>query len=138
MEATIAERTAKIKGAAIEIKSLVEDFQMQSLGGLVAALELWEKALVPSLLSGAGTWLGITKDAVTMCDNLQNFFWRVVLDVPKSCPKVALQCEPAMVGMKWRIMEAKCLLLLQIQRLEEGALARMVVEEAEAQGWPGV
>ena len=99
VEATIAERTAKIKGAAIEIKSLVEDLQMQSLGGLVAALELWEKALVPSLLSGAGTWLGITKDAVTMCGNLQNFFWRVVLDVPKSCPKVALQCEPAMVGM---------------------------------------
>jgi hypothetical protein len=136
--ATIEDRQGKIKGAAIEVKSLIEDFTMQSIGGLVAAWELWEKALVPSLLSGAGTWLGVTKEAITMCDNIQNFFWRVVLDVPQSCPKVALQCETNMVGMKWRIFERKCLLLLQIQKLEEGVLARMVVEESDAKGWPGL
>ena len=53
---TVEDRKARIKGAAMEIKSLIEDFQMQAMGGLMAAWELWEKALIPSLLSGAGTW----------------------------------------------------------------------------------
>ena len=69
-EATVQDRTGRIKGAATEIKSIIEEFQMQTFGGLMAAWELWEKALVPSLLSGAGTWVGGDKTAATMCDNL--------------------------------------------------------------------
>ena len=45
----------------------------------MAVRELWEQALIPSLLSGAGTWMGECKEAVDLCDNIQNFFWRVVL-----------------------------------------------------------
>ena len=78
---------------------------MQAMGGLMAARELWEKALVPSLISGAGTWIGDCKDAVDICDNLQYFFWRVILKVPESCPKVALKCETKIMGMKWRNWE---------------------------------
>ena len=63
--------------------------------GLMAAWELWEKAVIPSLLSGAGTWFGLVecKKAVDLCDKLQNFYWRVMLSVPESCPKLALRCE---------------------------------------------
>ena len=73
-EATIQERTGRIKGATREIKQIIEDFRMQSIGGLMAAWELWEKALIPSLLSGAGTWFGLgsKSNAIDMCDNLQN------------------------------------------------------------------
>jgi hypothetical protein len=60
VEATIADREGKLKGAIFEVKSIVEDFQMQAVGGMMAAWELWEKAMVPSLLSGAGTWVGAT------------------------------------------------------------------------------
>ena len=56
--ATVQDRVGKIKGAAIEIKSIIEEFRMQALAGCMAAWELWEHALIPSLLSGAGTWLG--------------------------------------------------------------------------------
>ena len=55
--ATVKERAGRIKGATIEIKSIIEEFQMQTLGGMMAAWELWEKALIPSLLSGSGTWI---------------------------------------------------------------------------------
>ena len=98
--ATVEERRGKIKGATMEIKSLIEDFQMQAMGGLMTAWELWEKALVPSLLSGAGTWIGDIRAAVDICDDLQNFFWRVILKVPESCPKMALRCETKQIGMK--------------------------------------
>ena len=92
-EATVEDRIGRIKGATLEIKSIIEDFQMQSMGGLMAAWELWERALVPSLLSGAGTWVGDIWKAVEQCEKLQNFFWRVILTVPESCPKTALRCE---------------------------------------------
>ena len=101
-EATVLARSGRIKGATMEIKSIVEEYEMQVMGGLMAAKVLWERALIPSLLSGAGTWLGQCKDAISLCDKLQNFFWRVILKVPESCPKVALKSETGMVSMKWR------------------------------------
>ena len=81
----------------------------------MAAWELWEKALVPSLLSGAGTWIGEASRAINLCDNIQHFFWRVVLRVPESCPKLALRCETGMIGMKWRVWLEKVTLLVRIQ-----------------------
>ena len=92
VEATIAERAGKIKGAIFEVKSIIDDFQMQAVGGMMAAWELWEKAMVPSLLAGAGTWVGATENEYDKCDKLQEMFWRVMLEVPESCPRIALSC----------------------------------------------
>ena len=60
------ERVARIKGTAIEIKSIIEDFKMQALSGCMAAWELWEHALLPSLLAGAGTWIGDIRKAIDL------------------------------------------------------------------------
>ena len=108
-EATVEERMGRIKGATMEVKGIIEDFQMQSIGGMMAAWEIWEKAMIPSLLSGAVTWFGLKGNmkTINMCDQLQNFFWRVMLTVPESCPKVALRCETGMLGMKWRVWREK-------------------------------
>ena len=84
VEATIAEREGKLKGAIFEVKSIIEDFQMQALGGMMAAWHLWERAMVPSLLSGAGTWTGATVAEYERCDKLQDMFWRVMLEVQES------------------------------------------------------
>ena len=136
--ATVQDRIGKIKGAAIEIKSIIEEFQMQAIAGCMAAWELWEHVLLPSLMSGAGTWIGDVKEAVDLCDKTQNFFWRLILEVPESCIKVALRSETNMIGMKWRVWESKCILLKQIQELEDTALARRVSQEAYEKGWPGL
>ena len=66
------------------------------------------------------------------------FFWRLILEVPESCIKVALRSETNMIGMKWRVWESKCILLKQIQELEDTALARRVSQEAYEKGWPGL
>ena len=65
---------------------------MKAIGGMMAAWELWERALIPSVLSGAGTWFGMKKckKAIEMFDSLQNYSWRVMLTVPESCTKIAL------------------------------------------------
>ena len=136
--ATVQAKAGKIKGATMEIKSIIEEFQMQALGGMEAASELWERALVPSLISGAGTWFGESKKTVELCDDLQNFFWRVMLKVPESCPKVALRSETGMIGMKWRIWQEKILLLLRIRNHDKSTLCRQVYEEGRNNGWPGL
>ena len=89
-EATANGRAGLIRGATM--KSIVEDFQMQAMGGMMAAWELWESSLVPKVLSGAGTWFGgECKEAIQICDDVRNFYWRVMLKVPESCPKIALR-----------------------------------------------
>ena len=52
--ATAKERVGRIRGTTMEIRSIVEKFPMQPIGGLIAARELWERDLIPGLLSGAG------------------------------------------------------------------------------------
>ena len=111
---------------------------MQAVGGLAAAWELWERALIPSFLAEAGTWLGDIQEAIKFCNSIQEFNWKIILKVPDSCPKLALRCETFSRGIKWRIWEQKCLLLIRIQYLEEGSLAKIIYEEAEKRGWPGL
>ena len=72
------------------LHAVIEDFKMRAIGGMMAAWELWEKAMVPSLLLGAGTWTGITSTEIESLDKMQDFFWRVMLRVPESCPRIAL------------------------------------------------
>ena len=43
-----------------------------------------------------------------------------------------------MRGIKLRIWEEKCLLLIRVQNLDEGSLALKIYQEAEKQGWPGL
>ena len=128
---TVKSRTAKIKGAALEVKAIIEAFEMKAIGGLAAAWELWEKALPPSLLSGAGTWFGKNDEIVKLCNQIQNFYCRLIFNLPESCPKLALLCENNQVDMKFRIYNEKCQLLIQIQRLETEALAQRIYEQAK-------
>ena len=74
VEATIKDREGKVKGAIFEVKAIIDDFHMQAIGGMMSVWELWEKAMVPSLLSGAGTWQGATESEYEMCDKIQDMF----------------------------------------------------------------
>ena len=61
-----------------------------------------------------------------------------MLTVPESCPKIALQCETGMVGMKWRIWKEKLLLLIRIKGQDSSSLSKQVYEESLVKGWPGL
>ena len=69
-EATAQERVGRIKGATIEIKGIIEEFQMQTLGGMMASWELCERALIPSLLSGPRFSMRDSKNVVEICDGV--------------------------------------------------------------------
>ena len=82
--------------------------------------------------------MGECKEAIGLCDKVQNLYWRIILRVPESCPKVALRCETKMLGMKWRVWEEKIFLLMRIKNHEKDALCRQIYEEGKAKGWPGL
>ena len=137
VQATIEERTGKIKGAIYTTASILNTIQMQAMGGLMAAKYLWEGAIVPSLLSGAGTWVGCTPMEEAMCEELQELYWRTVLQVPKGTPKVMLRAETGSLKMKFRIWKEKVRIVERI-RNQERSLAKAIHEEQLAMGWPGL
>merc|ERR1719319_260698 len=137
VEATIQERKSKVLGAVYTTASILETFQMQAMGGLMAAKYLWEGAIVPSLLSGAGTWVGCTARQEEMCEQLQELFWRTILQVPRSTPRVSLRAETGSRKMKYRIWKLKVLLVMRI-RMQERSLAKAIHEEQVAMGWRGL
>ena len=52
---TIKQREGKVKGAALEIADIVDDWRAKTVGGFTTGLFLWESCCVPSLLYIAGS-----------------------------------------------------------------------------------
>ena len=71
---------------------------MQALGGMQGAWDLWELAIVPSLLKNCGVWTEISKATEDVLEELQNSFVRRMLHVPVSTPKDSLLSETGLLS----------------------------------------
>ena len=138
VSATIEDRVPKVKGAMYEAAAIVEDWRSQCVGGFRSAVDLWELAILPTLLYNSETWVHIPKVAEDRLEDLQAYFMRLILRVPQGTPKVALQSETGLLSMKLRIWKRKCMLIHHIQNMEEGALAKQVYSEQRRNDWPGL
>jgi hypothetical protein len=138
VEASIKDRAGKVKGCIYELRALVEDFRMQAVGGTRAAIDLYESCIVSSLLSNSGTWTEISEKEIKLLDEQQNTFVRALLQLPLSTPKASLRAAFGLLGMSWRVKEAKVMLVMAIRQQEEGGLAKEVLEEQLAMGFPGL
>jgi hypothetical protein len=136
VEATIEDRVGKITASMHEIKAIMDDYRMQALGGMMGALDLWNLAVVPSLMNNCSTWIGITNRQEQKLENLQEQFIRLMMEVPVSTPKVAFRAETGLLSMKHRVWVDKLSLLMAIQR--STGLANQLYKEQAAQGWPGL
>ena len=99
---------------------------------------MYESCIIPSLLTNAGTWVEMKEETITRLDNMQDTFSRALLALPLSAQRASLRAALGLQGMKWRVWEAKILLVQAIRRQEEGGLAREVLEEQLQMGWPGL
>ena len=80
----------------------------------------------------------IRKETEDKLDAIQDLFGRVLLQVPQSTPRLATRAALGLQGMKWRVWQAKVLLVEAIMEQEEDCLAREVLEEQVRMGWPGL
>ena len=138
VEATVNERTPKVKASYYELRAAIEDIRMQAVGGFEAALDLFESCIVPSLLANCGTWTQIEKKTVEKLDALQDMYGRVILKVPQSTPKLSIRAALGLPGMAWRIKQEKILLVLAIKEQEDDCLAKEVLKEQVRMEWPGL
>ena len=94
------DRTGKFRGAVFETRSVIEKFSMQSMGGMMVAKTLMERALLPSLLAGSCNWTGVKKQTEDYCDKIIYLFGRVMFKVPDSTPKTGLIAKTSTVRSK--------------------------------------
>jgi exonuclease III len=138
VQKTVEAREGKIKGACLEIASIVEDWRSQAVGGMETALLLWEACVIPSLLSGAGTWVEMSPATERKLESLQNWFLRLILRVGPGCPVASLRWETGVLSMALRIWVEKVMLVRHLRSLEEETLASKIYQEQKKQKWPGL
>lgn len=79
---TVNLRAGKVTTSIYEIKAILEDCRIHSVGGIVAGLELWEAAVIPKLMYNSDVWTDINKVTVDKLEKLQNEFLRALLITP--------------------------------------------------------
>ena len=127
--ATVSDRASKVKAAMYEAAAIIEDYRMQAVGGLMGAWDLWNMAIIPSLLNNCGVWTEIDEKTVQRLEDLQNTYVRRVLHVPLSTPKVSLRSETGLLSIKHRIWEEKIRMIMAMKEMGPNFLARKVYEE---------
>ena len=140
VELTISRRLGKVKGAMNEAKAIIEDFQMQAIGGMAGAWDLWERAILPSLLANCGSWIGIGNKIYKTLNEIQYTYLRMIYSCPPSTPLLALRTQAGMMDAEQRIWVEKVSLVAKIlhSSQEEENLCREVLEVQLAMGWPGL
>ena len=104
----------------------------------MSAWDLWNMAIVPSLLSNCGIWTEIDTKSVQKLDEMQEAFIRRIMQVPISTPKVSLRSETGLLSMKLRIWGEKIKMVLAIRKMDKTFLARQIYEEQVRLQWPGL
>ena len=74
LDATVSDRAGKVKAAMYEAAAIIEDFKMQAVGRLMGAWDLWNLAIIPSLLNSCGIWTEISEETISKLDDIQNAY----------------------------------------------------------------
>ena len=137
---TIDRRLGKVRGTMYKAKALMEDFKLQAIAGMEGAWILWERAILPTLLTGCGAWVGVGKKTYQKLDEIQNEYLRMIYSCPPSTPKPSLRSQAGMVGSKHHIWLEKICVVSRILHInkEKGNYARDILLEQLEQGWQGL
>ena len=138
IEATIRDRTGKTKMGIFEAVAILEDTRMQIIGGISGAIDIFELAIIPSILNNCETWTGISENSIKELENLQNLFFRMIFQVPISTPKCSFNWETKTLVMKLRIWKAKLNFYKYLQNLSDETLAKEIFDEQKRNNFPGL
>ena len=100
MMATVDRRYGKIFSAIIEVSRILEDYRIDAIGGLSVGLEIFELAVIPSLLNNAETWTEMNAETETKLENLQNLMFRYVFAVPMSTLKPIIRWDLGQLSVR--------------------------------------
>ena len=136
--ATVSKRCGKIFSLIIEISSILDDFRIDSLGGLKAGLDIYELALVPSLLYNADTWVDLRDETLIKLEDMQNTMFRYLFAVPKSTPRPIMRFDLGQLSMKEKIHVKKLNFLHHLKNLPSSSLGNEFYNLQRKFGFPGL
>ena len=123
VEATVAKRFGRIFSNIIEISSILEDYRVETVGGLKSGLDIFEMAILPSLLNNSDVWIEIDDPTIHRLESIQLKMFRQLFAVPDSTPIPILRFELGHTSMKEKIDQRKLNFIYHIKTLERGSLA---------------
>ena len=136
--ATVLERTRKMFSKLGEAKIIVEDCRSLVVGGVTSGLDIWEMALLPSLISNCESWTPLSEKTLKILEEVQYSMFRKLLGVPKSCPAQSLVWEFGAKLIKYRIIERKLNFLHHLLNLSQDSLAKQILNVQIANDTPGL
>ena len=110
----------------LEIKSVIEDFRMHSLGGIKVGLEILSLAILLQLLYNWDTWFEITDQTMNRLESLQRILLQCLLCVPNSTPIAALSWDSGFLSVRHRIYQKKLMLIHHLLSLDKSSLANEI------------
>ena len=138
VEATVNDRYWRIYSGILEIKTIMEDCRIETVGGMSAGLDLWELALIPALLNNAESWDSLNDTTLKKCNDLQNTCLRYLLNIPRTTPIPALNWDTGVWPMEYRIMAKKLIFMHHVMNLSKDALARQIMITQKTYHFPGL
>ena len=135
---TIGKRKGRAITAIHEIGAILQDIRLHAIGGLMCGLDIYNMAIIPTLLYNSEMFTEMSKDALGELEEIQRMMLSVLLAVPLSCPRPALAWDTATMSMQNRIHERKLNLIVHIISLDESALAKQIYMEQRKHEWPGL
>ena len=140
IDGTVRKRLGKVRGAMYECRAVMSDYRMQAVGGMAGAWDLWEHAMLPSLLNNCSSWIGMSRKNVVLLNEQQNMYLRMIYSCPPSTPLLALRTQAGMLDMGHRVWVEKVCMVGRLlhTRAEQEHVARELLQEQLLQGWPGL
>ena len=90
----------------------------------MAGLEIFELALLPSLLNNSDVWIDLNEESLTKLENLQNSMFRNLFGVPSSTPLPFLRFDVGSLTMEERVHKKKLNFLFHLKSIESESLQR--------------
>ena len=136
--ATVDKRYGRIFSAIIEVSKILEDYRIDVIGGLSVGLEIFELAVIPSLLNNAETWTEMNSETETKLESLQNLMFRHIFAVPMSTPKPILRWDLGQLSVKEKIHIRKLCFLHHLKNLPSNSLGAEFYELQVRFDFPGL
>ena len=125
---TVLKRSKVAKHAIHEIRLIIEDSRADTLGGINVAFAIWEQAVLSMLLYNSESWSNISKKTFKILNDLFNTFYRCIFRIGTGTPIANFFWQVGAKKVENMILQKKLCFLHHLSNLEEGSLAKEILE----------
>ena len=117
---------------------IIEDRRAAVLGGINLAFTFWDQAVLPMVLYNAESWCNITRKTYKILNDLFNTFFRSIFRIGTGTPIANFYWQVGAKKVENIILQKKLCFLHHLSNLEEGSLAREILEIQEENSYRGL